>query len=453
MLEHIRRTEKETRKLRLLALVAAAAALYYRPQDFPLMPVFALILGYFFYTWILTGFILDRIRSDRIIYVMILVDALALGCGLYLAGLTNPIFILLPLLIIYYSIFFGYSSSLVAATVFSLTYISVGVFTGEARELGSEMAAQVSFLYILSFLGGYLSKRRLEERLEKEELQELVRAESHARELLEMMGRLQAAWDRDTALTRLLEHSVAFFRSLLGLPYCIIALFENGKLVAKKSNLKLSREYLEDAFSKRIEREGGVRLESRYLPLWARESYIRTLVGIPLRVGGNMIGIIYACDTSPHPYPEEEKLELAWRYGELVGQALIASQLRDMERLRQAVSELEGAVLRIDRYREPKARREITVGELRLNSTTEEAYLGERKLNLTPTEFQLLYFLAQNAGHPVNEETLLRRIWGRDHTQVNLVDVTVHRIRKKLGKEGAKLLLTVRGRGYMLTGG
>jgi len=453
MLEHVRNTERETRKFRLLALTAAAAALYFRPQDFPLIPVFTLILGYFLYTWLLTGLILNRVGSDKIIYAMILADGLALGYGLYLAGLTNPIFILLPLLILYYSIFFGYSSSLFAATTFALIYVGVGLATGEAREAGSGMAVQVPFLYILSLLGGYLSKRRLEERLEREELQELVRAESHARELLELVGRVEDAWDRETALRRVLDYSIAFFRSLMGFPFCFIALYENGRLSVRKGNIKLAREHLEDAFSRRVLREGKIQVEDRYLPLWARESHIRILLGVPLSTGGEIIGVVYACDTSPHPHPEEEHLDLVWKYGQLMGQVLIASRMRDMGRIRQAVSELEGAVLRLDRYREAKGRREIMVGELRLNSATEEAYLGGRNLGLTPTEFQLLYILAQNAGHPVNEETLLRRIWGRNHTQVNLVDVTVHRVRKKLGEEGARLLLTVRGRGYMLVGG
>ena len=60
--------------------------------------------------------------------------------------------------------------------------------------------------------------------------------------------------------------------------------------------------------------------------------------------------------------------------------------------------------------------------------------------------------LAENAGQPVNQETLLRRVWSDKYDgQGNVVDVSVHRLRRKLESGSSfQRIVTIRGRGYML---
>ena len=72
-------------------------------------------------------------------------------------------------------------------------------------------------------------------------------------------------------------------------------------------------------------------------------------------------------------------------------------------------------------------------------------------LRLSKTEFDLMYVLAEQAGNPVSQETLVREVWGQDYVpQSKVVDVTVHRLRRKLSSlpEGRRLIRTVRGQGY-----
>ena len=59
--------------------------------------------------------------------------------------------------------------------------------------------------------------------------------------------------------------------------------------------------------------------------------------------------------------------------------------------------------------------------------------------------------LAEKPGTVVNQETLTREVWGEDYVpQGKVVDVTIHRLRRKLATipDGRKLIQTVRGQGY-----
>lgn len=82
-----------------------------------------------------------------------------------------------------------------------------------------------------------------------------------------------------------------------------------------------------------------------------------------------------------------------------------------------------------------------------------------RRTPLTEKESVLLRYLAERRGQPVSREELLEYVW-RVHPRANaesrMVDMTVARLREKLGEDPdqASRLVTVRGRGYMLqTGG
>jgi two-component system response regulator MtrA len=74
-------------------------------------------------------------------------------------------------------------------------------------------------------------------------------------------------------------------------------------------------------------------------------------------------------------------------------------------------------------------------------------------VNLTPMEFELLYFLAANAGQVFDRETLFREVWGYEYVgETNLVDVCVRRLREKVEVEPSRprIIITVRGVGYKL---
>jgi two-component system, OmpR family, alkaline phosphatase synthesis response regulator PhoP len=79
-----------------------------------------------------------------------------------------------------------------------------------------------------------------------------------------------------------------------------------------------------------------------------------------------------------------------------------------------------------------------------------EAVAGDTLLDLTPTEFNLLLTLANNAGRVLTREQILDRVWGADfYGSDRIVDVYVGQVRRKLeDAAGKSLIQTVRGVGY-----
>jgi DNA-binding response OmpR family regulator len=91
-----------------------------------------------------------------------------------------------------------------------------------------------------------------------------------------------------------------------------------------------------------------------------------------------------------------------------------------------------------------------TVGALIVDRGRHEVRLDGMPLSLTRTEFELLDALLEARGRLLTREQLLSRVWGHaraDEIVSRTVDVHVHRLRAKLGREGERLV-TVKGVGY-----
>ena len=72
-------------------------------------------------------------------------------------------------------------------------------------------------------------------------------------------------------------------------------------------------------------------------------------------------------------------------------------------------------------------------------------------VDLTPTEYKLLYHLVRNAGYVLTHGTLLAKVWGREYVdEVDYLRVYVRRLRDKLGDdpERPRYIRTERGLGY-----
>lgn len=96
---------------------------------------------------------------------------------------------------------------------------------------------------------------------------------------------------------------------------------------------------------------------------------------------------------------------------------------------------------------------EMVIGELRLNFSRYEAYLGKEKLELTPKEYELIKLLSTNVGKVFTRDQLLEKIWGYEYFgDTRTVDVHVRHLRAKLAQdtEIADAIETVRGVGYRL---
>ena len=96
----------------------------------------------------------------------------------------------------------------------------------------------------------------------------------------------------------------------------------------------------------------------------------------------------------------------------------------------------------------------IRVADLEINTSTREVRRGEREIELTAREYELLEFMAQNDRRVLSRDLLLSRVWGEEFgLTTNLVDVYVGYLRRKVdAPDEEQLIRTVRGAGYALRG-
>jgi two-component system response regulator MprA len=96
----------------------------------------------------------------------------------------------------------------------------------------------------------------------------------------------------------------------------------------------------------------------------------------------------------------------------------------------------------------------LRYADLKLDPAARLAWRGERQVDLTKTEFDLLEILVFNAGVVLSRDTLYERIWGYDfETSSRSLDVYVGYLRSKLEADGEpRLVQTVRGVGFVLRG-
>ena len=97
--------------------------------------------------------------------------------------------------------------------------------------------------------------------------------------------------------------------------------------------------------------------------------------------------------------------------------------------------------------------KKIVVGDLELDLEKVEARVKGEIKSLTPKEFELIKYLAMQPGVPVTRETLLEKVWNYEYYgDIRTVDVTICRIREKLGDstKNSKIIINKRGIGYYL---
>ena len=104
------------------------------------------------------------------------------------------------------------------------------------------------------------------------------------------------------------------------------------------------------------------------------------------------------------------------------------------------------------RRRPPRGSAPLRVGDLSLNADTHEVLRGERAIELTQREFELLEYLMRNERIVISRQRLLDEVWGYDpFSTTNTIEVFVSNLRRKLEADGEpRLLHTIRGAGYVL---
>ena len=104
------------------------------------------------------------------------------------------------------------------------------------------------------------------------------------------------------------------------------------------------------------------------------------------------------------------------------------------------------------RRREPEAREVLRFQDLILDTAARVARRGEREIDLTTTEYELLQLFMRNPERVLTREIIADKVWGYDFDgNFNILEVYVRYLRIKLEEKGEKRLIqTVRGAGYVL---
>lgn len=104
------------------------------------------------------------------------------------------------------------------------------------------------------------------------------------------------------------------------------------------------------------------------------------------------------------------------------------------------------------RRREPEPREILRYQDLSLDTAARLAKRGEREIELTTTEYELLKLFVSNPERVLTREIIVEKVWGYDFDgNYNILEVYVRYLRNKLEEKGERRLIqTVRGAGYVL---
>jgi DNA-binding response OmpR family regulator len=113
------------------------------------------------------------------------------------------------------------------------------------------------------------------------------------------------------------------------------------------------------------------------------------------------------------------------------------------------------AVLRRSQFsaREQKVQSSVSIGDLTIDFAQHQVMMGGTEVSLTPTEYSILAYLAQNAGRIVTQALLLEHVWGAEYLgESHMLQVNINRLRHKIEADIShpRYILTKVGVGYSL---
>ena len=97
--------------------------------------------------------------------------------------------------------------------------------------------------------------------------------------------------------------------------------------------------------------------------------------------------------------------------------------------------------------------KEIKIGNIVMNPLRYEARIDDEIIELRPREFELLYYLCENAGNIISRDKLFSKVWGYSFAgNSKTLDVHIQRIRERIevNPKSPQRLTTIRGVGYKL---
>lgn len=116
--------------------------------------------------------------------------------------------------------------------------------------------------------------------------------------------------------------------------------------------------------------------------------------------------------------------------------------------LEELLARIRALLRRTEQERQPVLQFE----DVTMNTITREVYRGERKLQLTKKEYQLLELFLRHPRQVLTREMIFDRIWGYDFGgESNVLEVYIRYLRQKMEQNGEpRLIYTVRGVGYVM---
>ena len=117
-----------------------------------------------------------------------------------------------------------------------------------------------------------------------------------------------------------------------------------------------------------------------------------------------------------------------------------------------ALNELLARIRALVRRAKTEAPENLNFVDLRLDTGTHQVFRGERVVELTAKEYELLELFLRNPRQVLTRDLIYDRVWGYDFGgESNIIEVYVRYLRQKTESEGEpRLIHTVRGVGYVL---
>ncbi len=117
-----------------------------------------------------------------------------------------------------------------------------------------------------------------------------------------------------------------------------------------------------------------------------------------------------------------------------------------------SLAEMLARVRSLLRRRTRRLLRELRAGDVVMDRAARRVAVGGEPVALTAKEFALLEYFLRRVDEVVTRGELVEHVWDDDFDSLsNVIDATVYKLRKKLGRDGAgRRLETVKGVGYVL---
>lgn len=138
----------------------------------------------------------------------------------------------------------------------------------------------------------------------------------------------------------------------------------------------------------------------------------------------------------------------------------VQTEYQDIKEAEEFVQGLKGLLhsqenaLFLEKSEESDGNREYQSGELMINPKSRRVLCRGQEVNLTPKEFDILYFLFQNKGEVFTKEQIYQAVWADEYMMADSnIMAFIRKIRKKIepNPDAPEYILTIWGVGYKLS--